>query len=114
MNVVDLTSLLAYLAAGGAAFFLPGLFDRLGWFQALAPTGKQLTVALTALLITLLAVGVQGLLVQYPLVSAQLDPYVKSALITINILITQFQHGSVKAALMRAQFDQGDSARGGQ
>lgn len=109
MNVTDLASLLAFLAAGGTAFLLPGILEKLDFFNALAPSGKQLTVALTSIVVTLLAVGVQGLLVQYPLVSAQLDPYVKAALITVNILITQYQHGTTKAQAMQARGVAGDA-----
>lgn len=102
MTITDIASLLAFLAAGGAALYLPSLLDKLEWFNALAPSGKQFTVAAASVAVTLLAVFVQGVLVQYPLISERLDPYVKAALITLNVLLTQYRHGTNNIAAMRA------------
>jgi len=103
IGITDLASLLAFLIAGGLAYYIPGWLEHWDWFQALAATGKQFVAGVLCILPALAAVFVQSLLVQYPMVSAAVDPYIKVALISLNILIAQYKHGATKAALLRAQ-----------
>lgn len=109
IGITDLASLLAFLVAGGLAYYIPGWLDRLDWFRALAATGKQFVAGVLCILPALVAVFAQSLLVQYPMVSAMVDPYIKVALISLNILIAQYKHGATKAALLKAQ---GSTIRG--
>jgi len=95
-QVFDLASLLIFLASGGLAYKLPGWLESWDWFQSLASPGKVVSVTVLTLIPTFGALAAQGWLVQHPMVSDAIDPYVRAAIIAINIALTQMFHGAAK------------------
>lgn len=100
-QVFDLASLLIFLASGGLAYKLPGWLESWDWFQSLASPGKVVSVTVLTLIPTFGALAAQGWLVQHPMVSDAIDPYVRAAIIAINIALTQMFHGAAKVSEQR-------------
>ena len=103
MQVSDLTSLLIYVASGGAAVVASKLLEQFAWFQTLAPNGKLASVLGASVVLTLVAVFLQGVIARNPFVNDAIDPYVKALLPLVNLFIAQVAHGMGKVQTERAR-----------
>jgi len=101
-GVTDLASLLIYIASGATSALLSKAFERWAWFQAQLPSGKQMTVIGASAGLAMLAVFVQGMVLQRPFINDLVDPYIKILLPFVNLLVTQIVHGSDKAQEVKA------------
>lgn len=101
--VTDLVSLLIYLSSGAASVGISKLLEQFAWFQAQSPNGKLFSVFGASAVVAVLAVFLQGVIVQHPFVSDLIDPYVKALLPVFNMLIAQMTHGMAKVQSFRAE-----------
>ena len=101
--VTDLVSLLIYLSSGAASVGISKLLEKFEWFQAQSPNGKLFSVFGASAVVAVLAVFMQGVIVQHPFVSDLIDPYVKALLPVFNMLIAQMTHGMAKVQAFRAR-----------
>lgn len=97
MNVVDTVSLISFLASPVLIAFISTQAEKWEWFQAIAPNGKLVAIAAVAVFLSWASLALGTFISGHPEVLAQVDPFVKTALIAVSFVASQVTHGARSA-----------------